>query len=313
MKLLTGFAAFSLIALIAGAGTSKAEATALAINDGYFTTDDGARIHYLRAGDSHAAPALVLIPGWTLTATLWREQLQRFSKDRSVIAIDSRSQGASSVMLTGNTPERRAQDLHELLASLRVEHCVLVGWSQGAQDVAAYVQQFGTGSLDGVAFVDSPVSAGTNEVDIRKEFTKAILSGLSRYASQPADYSAGMVRSIFKRPHPAADIDATIAQAQHTPPAVGSAMLVSDIFGADRRPALKKIDRPALVIASADSPLLDAQKAMASDIQGARFVAVPNVGHAVFVDDPQTFDTALTQLLSEADSARGIESESMRQ
>ncbi|WP_233843378.1 alpha/beta hydrolase [Dyella sp. 2HG41-7] len=306
MKLLTGLAALILIPLMAGVSASKADTTVSAINDGYFTTDDGARIHYLRAGDSHTAPALVLIPGWTLTATLWREQLQRFSNDRSVIAVDSRSQGASSIMLTGNTPERRAQDLHELLASLHVEHCVLVGWSQGAQDVAAYVQQYGTGSLDGVAFVDSPVSAGTNEVDIRKEFTKAILSGLSRYASQPADYSAGMVRSIFKRPHPAADIDAVIAQAQRTPPAVGAAMLVSDIFGADRRPALKKIDRPTLVIASANSPLLDAQKAMASDIQGSRFVEVANVGHAVFVDDPQTFDTALAQLLSETNSARGM-------
>jgi non-heme chloroperoxidase len=271
--------------------------------DGSFTTDDGARIHYLHAGSGNA-PALVLIPGWTLTASLWSEQLQRFSKDRQVIAIDSRSQGASSIMPTGNTPERRAQDLHELVASLHIDRFVIVGWSQGAQDVAAYVQQFGTDSLAGIAFVDSPVSAGTNEVDIRKAFSKAILSGLSAYATQPAAYSAGMVRSIFKQPHPAAQIDAVIEQAQHTPPAVGTAMLVSDIFGADRRPALQKIDRPAWVIASANSPLLDAQKEMATDIRGAHLVVVPNVGHAVFVDDPASFDKALGELLAASESAR---------
>lgn len=299
MKMLKGLVAILLIALIPGIRTSEAAAS---ISDGYFTTDDGARIHYLQAGQSPDAPALVLIPGWTLTASLWHEQLQRFSPQRRVIAVDSRSQGASSIMLTGNTPERRAQDLHELLASLHIDRCVLVGWSQGAQDVAAYVQQFGTGSLAGVVFVDSPVSAGTNELDLRKAFSKAILSGLSRYAAQPADYSAGMVRSIFR--HPPADIDAVIAQAQRTPEAVGAAMLVSDIFGADRRPALQKIDRPALVIASANSPLLDAQKEMAAAIHGARFVAVPNTRHAVFVDDPQAFDAALDQLLREADSAR---------
>lgn len=264
--------------------------------DGYFTTDDGARIHYLHAGSGNA-PALVLIPGWTLTASLWSEQLQRFSNDRLVIAVDSRSQGASSIMPTGNTPERRAQDLHELMASLHVNRFVIVGWSQGAQDVAAYVQQFGTDSLAGVAFVDSPVSAGTNELDIRKAFSKAILSGLSAYASQPATYSAGMVRSIFKQPHPAAEVDAVIAQAQRTPQAIGTAMLVSDIFGTDRRPALQKIDRPAWVIASANSPLLDAQKETAATIHGAHLVVVPNVGHAVFVDDPATFDKALGELL----------------
>jgi non-heme chloroperoxidase len=272
-------------------------------HDGYFTTDDGARIHYLQTG-AGSAPALVLIPGWTLTASLWNEQLQRFSNGRRVIAIDSRSQGASSVMLTGNTPERRAQDLHALMTSLHIDRFVIVGWSQGAQDVAAYVQQFGTGSLAGIALVDSPVSAGTDELDIRKAFSKAILSGLSVYASQPADYSAGMVRSIFKRPHPAAMIDAVIARAQRTPPAIGTAMLVSDIFGMDRRPALQKIDRPTWVIASAASPLLDAQKAMAAGIRGAHWVVVPDVGHAVFVDDPQAFDRALGDLLAASESTR---------
>jgi non-heme chloroperoxidase len=299
MKTLKGLVVLLLIALIPGTRTCDAAAT---INDGYFTTDDGARIHYLQAGQNHDAPALVLIPGWTLTASLWHEQLQRFSPQRRVIAVDSRSQGASSIMLTGNTPERRAQDLHELLASLHIDRYVLVGWSQGAQDVAAYVQQFGTGSLAGVVFVDSPVSAGTSELDIRKDFSKAILSGLSRYMAQPADYSAGMVRSIFL--HPPADIDTVIAQARRTPSGVGAAMLVSDIFGADRRPALQKIDRPALVIASAASPLLDAQKEMAAAIHDAHFIMLPETHHAVFVDQPKAFDGALEQLLRAADSVR---------
>lgn len=299
MKMLRGLTALLLIALVPGVRASGAKGP---ISDGYVVTDDGARIHYLQAGQSHDAPPLVLIPGWTLTASLWRGQLQRFSSQRRVIAVDSRSQGGSSIMMTGNTPERRAQDLRELLTSLHIDRCVLVGWSQGAQDVAAYVQQFGTGSLAGIVFVDSPVSAGTNEVDIRKEFSKAILSGLSRYMAQPADYSAGMVRSIFR--HPPADIDEVIKQAQRTPSAVGAAMLVSDIFGADRRPALQKIDRPALVIASADSPLLGAQRDMAAAIHGATFVTLPNTRHAVFVDEPKAFDGALEQLLHAADSVR---------
>lgn len=307
MKLLLGLAASLLIAWLPAAHGGPAAA----VGEGYFSTSDGARIHYLAAGQDHAAPALVLIPGWTLTATLWREQLQRFSAQRRVIAVDSRSQGGSSVMLTGNTPEQRAQDLHALLASLHVDRCVLVGWSQGAQDVAAYIQQFGTAALAGVVFVDSPVSAGTHELDLRETFSKAILGGLSRYATDPAAYSAGMVRSIFL--HPPADIDAVIAQAQRTPQAVGAAMLVSDIFGADRRPALQQIDRPALVVASANSPLLDAQKQMAAAIRGAVFLALPNTHHAVFVDDPQAFDAALARLLRAADSRLGKQAETVGQ
>jgi microsomal epoxide hydrolase len=264
---------------------------------GEFTTGDGARIHYLVSGRAGAAPALVLIPGWTLTASLWREQLDAFSDARQVIAVDSRSQGASARMDYGNTPERRAQDLHELLARLQLRRVVLVGWSQGAQDVAAYLQQFGTAEVAGVVFVDSPVSAGPEELKLNPVFSRQIIAGLGVYAAHPAEYAEGMVRSIFKRPHPELDLGAVIETAQQTPPSVGTAMLVADIFGADRRPVLGRIDRPALVIASAESPLLDAQKAMAEAIHGARWVELPDTGHAVFVDDPKGFDDALRDLL----------------
>ena len=78
-------------------------------------------------------------------------------------------------------------------------------------------------------------------------------------------------------------------------------MLVMDIFGMDCRPALKKINRPALVIASAGSPLLDAQKEKAGQIAALRLVVVEGAGHAVFLDDLEEFDTALSQLLRDAD------------
>src|SRR5262249_51230694 len=101
-------------------------------------------------------PALVLIPGWALPASLWREQIEKFSATgRLVIAVDPQSQGDSSKTELGNTPEQRAQDLHEILATLHVTNSVLVGWSQGSQDVAAYLQQFGTNAVAGAVFVDS--------------------------------------------------------------------------------------------------------------------------------------------------------------
>ena len=60
---------------------------------------------------------------------------------------------------------------------------------------------------------------------------------------------------------------------------------------------LKKIDRPTLVIASAESPLLDVQKEMAEAISGARWVVVSGAGHALFIDEPGQFDDELARLL----------------
>ena len=105
------------------------------------------------------------------------------------------------------------------------------------------------------------------------------------------------MRSFFRKPHPDLDIQHVIDESNKTPPSIGTAMWVADIFGVDPRPALKKIDRPTLVIASAESPLLQVQKEMAEAISGARWLMVPDAGHALFIDQPEKFDDELTQLL----------------
>jgi non-heme chloroperoxidase len=279
------------------AGADNNGGTPALIRDSVVRMSDGTKIHFLAAGQMTSSPALVLIPGWTLTASLWDQQLRTFSASRLVIAVDSRSQGESSITLSGNTPERRAIDLHELIASLDITKFVVVGWSQGGQDVAAYIQEYGTDSLAGIVFVDSTVSYGPAEIDVHKEFSKSILSGLATYDAHSAEFREGMVRSILHKPHPDLDIQHVIDESMKTPPSIGMAMWVADIFGMDRRPALKKIDRPTLVIASAESPLLEVQKEMAETIPGARWVVVPDTGHALFIDAPERFDDELAQLL----------------
>jgi non-heme chloroperoxidase len=267
------------------------------ITHGQATTHSGITIHYLQSGPLKSDRSLVLIPGWRLPAYLWSEQLKSFSQITRVIAVDPRSQSESTKTTQGNSPESRARDLHDLLAALGVGHPVLVGWSQGAQDVAAYVQQFGNDSIAGVVFVDSPVSIGPAEIEEHREFSKIILSGIRMYAEHPEQYSRGMVESLFEQPHPDLDKDKLVESTLKTPTDVGIAMLVMDIFGADRSSPLAKLNKPALVIASASSPLLDLQKAMAATIPGAQFVAIEETGHAVFIDQPNKFDDTLKAFL----------------
>jgi microsomal epoxide hydrolase len=270
-----------------------------AIRNRELALQDGTRIHFLEAGRP-GLPALVLIPGWALPASLWAHQIETFSTNRLVIAIDPRSQGDSSKTDIGNTPEQRARDLHEVLTALHIPSAVLVGWSQGSQDVAAYVQQFGTSSVAGLAFVDSPVSAGPSEIEEDREWSKQLLGRLAIYANHPAEYCKGMVQSIFKKPHPGLDIDSIVAHCRKTPVSTGLTMLVMDIFGVDRRAALTKIDKPTLVIASAESPLLASQKKMATAIPNAYFESIPGAGHALFLDEPGMFDSALRRLLDQS-------------
>jgi non-heme chloroperoxidase len=110
----------------------------------------GLSIHVIDQGPIDAKPPLVFVPGWRFTHSIWADQIAEFSGDRRVIAIDPRSQGASTMTAEGDTPEQRAKDLDRLFARLKIQRIVLVGWSQGVQDVAAYVAAFGTADVAGL-------------------------------------------------------------------------------------------------------------------------------------------------------------------
>jgi microsomal epoxide hydrolase len=297
-RLLVGLVLLALVP-----ATTRAQSDT-AVREGFVDVAPGVSLHYFEAGRRSASLALVLIPGWRLPATLWLPQVRKLSSTMRVIAIDPRSQGQSTQTVDGNTPERRARDLHEALAKLGIARVVLTGWSQGAQDVAAYVQQFGVDSIAGVVFVDSPVSFGADEVQAHPQMVKGVLANTAVYAEHPTEFSEGMVRSLFAKPHPELDMPGLIRATQQTPTATGIAMLVADLFGADRRPALARLSNvPTLVLAASTSPLLEQQRAMAASIPGAKFVVVEGAGHALFIDAPDVFHAAMLALVRSARAA----------
>lgn len=67
----------------------------------------------------------------------------------------------------------RAQDLDRLLERLQARRPVLIGWSQGVQDVAAYVERHGTQELAGIVLVDAAVSDGADGMAERATETAA--------------------------------------------------------------------------------------------------------------------------------------------
>lgn len=256
------------------------------------------RIRYVERGDDHNAPVLLLIPGWSMDASIWNNQIAEFSHTHRVVAIDPRSQGASTKTSEGNTPHGRAGDIDAVMRKLSLDHVVLVGWSQGVQDVAAYVDRFGTQRIAGLVLVDSPVAAGAASIQDEPEAARTTFERLSIYAAHPREYLQGMMQAIFLKPVTEAEQQRRLQIALRMPVATGVAMLTQDLYGADLRPALAKFDRPTLVVAAAASPEFAEQAAMASRIANARLVSIEDAGHGVFVDQPERFNAALHEFLA---------------
>jgi pimeloyl-ACP methyl ester carboxylesterase len=260
---------------------------------------EGVSLRAIEAGQAASAPTLVFVPGWSTDADIWRQQIDRLASTYRVIAFDPRSQGQSTITTNGDMPEMRAQDLHNLLERLGARHPVLIGWSQGVQDLAAYIERYGTHDLAGLVLVDSAVSDGADGISARPEEAAAQFKMFGVYQAHQAEYLRGMMVAIITKPQQPGAIDRLVATGLKTPPAIGVAMLVADLFGVNRTAALKKIDCPALIIASAKSDELARQQAGASQIPHARFEKIEDAGHAVFLDQPERFGEVLEKFVKD--------------
>src|SRR5690242_6079133 len=84
------------------------------------------KIYYESSGQGEP---LLFVPGWMMTAGIWKEQVAAFSKNHRVIVMDPRGQGNSSKVLSGNTLQQQAKDLRRLIEILQLNGVTVVAWS----------------------------------------------------------------------------------------------------------------------------------------------------------------------------------------
>jgi microsomal epoxide hydrolase len=167
------------------------------------------------------------------------------------------------------------------------------------------VERYGTKEPSGIVLVDAAVSDGADGMVARPQEAAGQFKMFAVYQAHQEEYLGGMMRAIISKPPSADAIDRLVSTGMKTPPDVGVGMLVADMFGVNRTSAVKKIDCPTLIIASAKSDELSRQQATANQIPHARFEKVEDAAHAVFIDQPDRFDELLTSFLTKLATSRG--------
>jgi microsomal epoxide hydrolase len=255
----------------------------------FFTTSDGVRLHYLSAG---AGRTIVLVPGWTMPAEIWREQLRDLSRDFHVVALDPRSQGESAQVAEGHYPERRADDMSELIAHLKVPRVTLAGWSLAVPEVLTYVERHGTSKLEGVVLVDGFVGSDPNPSAPNP--MRPILLGAQRDRKK---FTADFVRSMFRSRQTPEYLERLTQMSLRTPTNTAFTLLANLMLtSGDWRPILAKLDKPVLYVVQ---PALAEQAKLAKAAQPAARVEIfEGAGHALFVDAADRFNALLREFVN---------------
>jgi non-heme chloroperoxidase len=260
---------------------------AATVKDGFFTTSDGVRIHYLESG---AGPTILFVPGWTMPAEIWEPQIDHFSKAYHVVAVDPRSQGASDKPAEGNYPGRRAQDYKELIDHLGGAPVVLVGWSLAVHEALTYIEMFGTKQLTGLVLVDmSPYTAST------EEGRNARATMLHNFQADRREFARTFVRGMYHKPQSEAYLETVTTASLKTPTNSAVAMLAEFAVKNDFRPLLPKIRIPVLAVMTENNRV--AVQLITSTVSGSRGEVFEDAGHCLFVDDADRFNTLLESFL----------------
>lgn len=259
-----------------------------------FVTSDGVRLRALEscpAGvtpSSSRAPVIAFVTGWSMPASVWRDQLQALATRYCVAALDPRGQGESEVPAGGYDIGRRAEDVRDFLA--RYPRVLLVGWSLGALECLEHVGRHGVGRIEGLVLVDSsvgedpPPPPGANFIEALKKDRRAALEEF--------------VRESFRLPRPDTEIEALVKAAQRMPLEASLSLFPSALPREHWRKLARAFPRPLLYVVT---PLFAEQaKSLQQNRPQTRIEVFEEAGHALFVDEPAKFNSLL------ADFAAGI-------
>ncbi len=287
-----------MLMLILGSGAA-AQSLPKETKSGFVQAQDGVRIHYLEAGQGRET--LLLIPGWTMPADIWEHQILHFSKTYRVVAMDPRGQGKSDKPNEGYHPAARARDIKSVVTQLKLAPVVLVGWSMGVTELAAFVEQFGTEGISAIVLVDG--IAGS-------DFGPELLPVFKLAASFQTDRSKavdGFVRGMYRKPQ-SEEYLTRIKRASMETPLDSSLALFLGTFTADYRAALPKFNVPALVLVAGEdksNPWMKVYREVAERIPGGKIEMMPGCGHAAFADCPGEFNALLEGFLAQRKSSAG--------
>ncbi|QVW26431.1 alpha/beta hydrolase [Pseudomonas hormoni] len=114
---------------------------------------EGAKIH-VRVGGK--GPAVVLLHGFGDTGDMWAPLAADLARDHTVVVPDLRGMGLSSIPENGYDKKTQAGDVRAVLASLRIEHSVVIGHDIGTMVAFAYASRYPQ-QTDRLVVMDAPV------------------------------------------------------------------------------------------------------------------------------------------------------------
>ena len=259
-------------------------------------SSNGARLYYAVDGGG-GEEAVVLLHCLPADHRIWMNQVFYLSPNFKTVALDFRGLGLSEKVVEPCTMTSLADDVNNLMNEEKIEKAIIMGVSIGG----SVALQFAVRYPEKVrALVLSGTSHNSKTPILQNRFEGRI-AGYS--SADPASYYASHLRGLFSEAYASSELGKNMIQSYIDRSGQIDFRSIVRLFEAlkenDLESSISSIKAPTLVIAGEKDQSFPTCRLIADRISGSKFVKVVGAGHAVNMENPVQYNSALGNFLSE--------------
>ncbi|MFY9570569.1 MAG: alpha/beta fold hydrolase [Blastocatellia bacterium] len=253
----------------------------------------GIYIDYLDRG---SGLPVIFIHAFPLNQTMWEEQVSALSAKFRIITVDLRGFGNSDAPKIAYELDQMAADVHGVMSSLNIDRAVLVGLSMGGYVSMAFYRNYPE-AVCALVLADTRASADTPEARERRlrSAEKTEREGVTAIANDMVPMLLGRTTLETR-----ASVVDRVRGMIEVNPRVGVANAQRAMAARrDSTSLLAGIDFPVLIIVGSEDTLTPVSEAesLRNGIRGSRLCIIDGAGHLSNLEQPEEFNTALSDFI----------------
>lgn len=267
------------------------------------TTNDHIDIYYEDRG--YGRP-LVMIHGWGFSGRFFHKNIDVLATQTRVITIDLRGHGYSDKPSHGYRIPRLARDLYDVLEALELENVTLLGWSLGCPVIWSYLELFGNERLAQTIFVEqTPRQYIASDWPYAHShcYDDASLASMSVHVElETARFDEQQLQDIMQTTPSEKEKAHMLEEMGRTPAGIRNAIM-ADHTRYDWRDLIPTIHLPSLVLVARQDKVFSWKGPawVGEHLPHAETVFFENSSHALFLDEPTTFNEVVLHFLKKTE------------
>jgi len=263
--------------------------------------------------DHGSGKPVVLIHGYPLSGASWEKQVPvLLNAGHRVITYDRRGFGNSSQPTEGYNYDTFAEDLHKLIAHLKLQDFALVGFSMGGGEIVRYFGKYGSKGVSKAVIMSGVPPFLLKTGDNPEGLDASVFEGIQKaIAADRYAFFTEFFKNFYNTDlYLGTRVSEQVVQASWNVAAGASAtasLACVPTWHEDFRKDLSRVDVPTLVIHGDHDrvvPLAAAGQRTAKLVKGARLVVVKGGPHCITWTHADEVNRELLSFLDEKVAAK---------